>query len=74
MADELMLSRYLRDLGRELVSMVESTNPGDDVGYWHGRRMALYEVVSLMQMQAEAFGLSNADVGLDGIDPDRFLM
>jgi hypothetical protein len=74
MTDEHTLALYLRDLGREIAGLAESANPGDDQGYSHGRRMALYEVISLMQMQAEAFGLTAEDVGLAGIDPNRFLM
>jgi hypothetical protein len=73
-ADPDTLSRYLRDLASEIVAMAESTNPAEDAGFGHGRRMALYEVVSLMQTQAEAFGLSLDDVGLGGIDPNRFLV
>lgn len=33
--------------------------------------MAFYEVVGLMQNQAEVFGLTDADIGLDGVDPER---
>ena len=33
--------------------------------------MAYYEVLSLMLSQAEGFGLSPDDLGLDGFDPDR---
>jgi hypothetical protein len=39
-----------------------------------GRAMAYYEVVSLMHQQATAFGLPFADVGLQGINPDRDLL
>ena len=73
-ADADTLSRYLRDFASEVVAMAESTNPADDAGFGHGRRMALYEVVSLVLMQAATFGLPLDDVGLGGIDPSRFLM
>lgn len=36
--------------------------------------MAWHEIVSLMQQQAGAFGLTNEDVGLAGIDPERDLL
>src|SRR5438876_5838589 len=50
MVDERTLATYLRELAQEVLSMGESTNPEDDVGYWHGRRMTLYEVVPLLQV------------------------
>ena len=36
--------------------------------------MAYYEVLSLMQQQAEAFDLPLNDLGLSGLDPDRELI
>ena len=32
------------------------------------------EVVSLMQQQADAFGLPHSDLGLEGIDPENDLL
>ena len=71
---------YLIDLGvlvkemavsvREEVKQAGSTT--DD--YLLGRKMALYEVISLMRHQAWAFGLPMDDVGLGDFDPDRDLL
>lgn len=36
--------------------------------------MAYYEVLSLMQQQATAFGLAVSDVGLDVFNADRDLL
>jgi hypothetical protein len=36
--------------------------------------MAYYEVLSLMQSQAEAFQLPLNDLALSGLDPDRDLL
>jgi hypothetical protein len=63
------VSNYLRDLGREVVEPVSHTS--DDVAFELGRRTALYEVVTLMMNQAVAFGLTDEDVGLLGVDPER---
>jgi hypothetical protein len=39
-----------------------------------GRLMACNEIISLMQQQAVAFGLSLEEISLDGIDPDNDLV
>jgi len=70
---------YLLDVGREVRESAEEAKrdadvaEGDDRLFAQGRAMAYYEVVSLMH-QATAFGLPFADVGLQGIDPDRDLL
>jgi hypothetical protein len=46
----------------------------DDRGIALGRLMAMHEVISLMQQQANAFGLDAKDIGLDGISPERDLV
>ncbi len=33
--------------------------------------MAYYEVISLMQQQAEAFGIPLTDINLEGLDPEK---
>ena len=40
---------------------------GDD--FQRGQQFAYYRVLSLMQQQAEAFGLDLQDLSLDGLDP-----
>jgi hypothetical protein len=68
---------YLGDLGyliRELA--VESKRVATDkqtdfaVGYMAG----FHRVVSLMQQQADAFGIPLTDLALDGFDPDSELV
>ncbi len=71
---------YLLDLGREVREGAETakndaaTATGDDRQFEQGRLMAYYEVVSLMQQQANAFDLPLPDLVLDGINPDRDLI
>lgn len=73
-------SLYLRDLGvliKEIALRAKQeavTASEADRGVALGRLMAMHEVVSLMQQQADAFGLDLKDVGLDGIRPDRDLV
>lgn len=72
---------YLRDLGdlvKELAQAAkaerDASPAGEDRAYAQGRLMALHEVVSLMQQQADAFGLSHRDLRLDNVDPERDLL
>ena len=73
-------AHYLRDLGflvREAaVKAREEAHDDEDKGreWRQGRKSAYMEVVSLMQQQAEAFGLPLSDLALDGIDPENDLM
>lgn len=68
---------YLRDLGylireRALKAKEEArSEPGD---FARGQLMAFYEVVSLMQAQADAFEIPFEQLSLDGVDPDRDLI
>ena len=75
--NETTHSHYLRDLGQELVDLAraaaaEACKEYD--AFAVGRAFGLYEIVSLMQQQALAFGLPLSDVALDGVDPDRDLL
>jgi uncharacterized membrane protein YccC len=73
-------ANYLRDLGYLVREAGEEakTSAGsaaeDDRQFQHGRLMAYYEVLSLMQQQAVAFDLPLQDLALDGLDPDRDLL
>jgi len=73
-------ANYLLDVGRELRESAEAAKreadaaAGDDQPFSLGRSSAYYEVISLMHQQAIAFGLPLAEVGLQGIDPDRDLL
>ena len=72
---------YLRDLGTmikeraiEARKAKESDGPSSHDGFNLGRLMAFHEVVSLMQQQASAFGVSFEEIGLGDIDPERDLL
>ena len=73
-------AHYLRDLGylvREAAEKAKADAASateEDRAFQNGRSMAYYEVASLMQQQAEAFGISLHDLALDGFDPDRDLL
>jgi len=47
---------------------------GPDYDYADGLLMAYHEVISLMQQQAEAFGIPLALVKLDDINPETELL
>jgi len=73
-------ANYLRDLGQLVRERGErakkeatSAAPEDKI-FQQGRLMAYYEVLSLMQQQAEAFDLALNDLGLSGLDPDSDLI
>ncbi len=71
---------YLADLGSLLRDMAFKAKAdrdeaeGEERVYLEGRLMAFVEVISLMQQQAEAFQLQHADLGLEGVDPERELL
>jgi hypothetical protein len=60
----------LMDLARTAKADADQTGDPFD----RGRAMGLYEAVSLVVLQADAFGLDRGDVVLRGIDPDRDLL
>ncbi len=68
---------YLRDLGQQLREYAlqakkqadEGGRSDFDCGYLSG----FHRVISLMQQQAESFGISLVELGLDGIDADTDL-
>lgn len=67
---------YLYDLGRELVVLAkriqsEPQLTGDE--FQSGRRFAVYEVLSIMKEQAVAFNMTEAQIGLEGIDIESLL-
>jgi hypothetical protein len=69
---------YLRDLGDELRRRAEGAaaeaRADRHDAFLQGQASAFYSVVSLMQQQAEAFGLPIRDVRLDGLDAERDLL
>ena len=68
----LDLGRHVRDAGTAAKSDAESASE-DDRQFQQGRRMAYYEVLSLMEQQATAFNLPLRDLALDGFDAERDL-
>ena len=80
MIDE-QASNYLRDLGdlvkfsaRTARQRRDSSSTEADRTFEAGRLTAYYEVVSLMQQQAAAFGIGLTQLSLDDVDPDRDLL
>jgi hypothetical protein len=67
---------YIYDLGQELVSLakrIESEAQGPEDPFQRGRLFAIYEVLSLMNQQAETFGLTTNQIGLEGFDIEKLL-
>ena len=74
---EDIYKRFNKDLGLLIKEMAfESRDKAKDtqtdfaIGYMAG----FHRIVSLMQQQAEAFGIPVEDIGLDGIDANRDLV
>ncbi len=72
---------YISDLGAVLKQKAReaktATEAAQDVGqadYELGTLMAYHEVISLMQQEADSFGIDRAVVGLDDIDPETDLL
>lgn len=66
---------YLKDLSlllkeKALDAKRMAKDPSDN-GFAMGRAMAFYEMLSLMQQQADVFGLDYASIGIDDIRPDH---
>ena len=67
----------LADVCRELLekakaAKADAAHPASD--YEKGRHFALYEVISLLVQQADAFGIDRAAIGLESVDPERDLL
>lgn len=65
------------DVSRELVdkaktAKAEAARSGSE--YDKGRHFALYEVISLLIQQADAFGVERKAIGLAEVDPERDLL
>lgn len=69
----LMLSDVSRELlDKAKAAKAEAAQSGSD--YDKGRHFALYEVISLLAQQADAFGIDRMAIGLAGVDPERDLL
>jgi hypothetical protein len=72
---------YLRDLGylvreagEQTTGEVAGAKTPEDTTFEKGRQMAYVEVLSLMQQQADAFGIPVEELCLDGLDPENDLL
>jgi hypothetical protein len=75
--DDNAVKLMLLDVSRDLIERTKAareefkrTKSERDMG----RHLALYEVMSLLVHEAEAFGIDKAAIGLDGLNPDRDLL
>ncbi|HEX8705449.1 MAG TPA: hypothetical protein VF815_41835 [Myxococcaceae bacterium] len=70
---------YLKDLvqlakERARAAKLEASNASDDErAFRNGVLMGWYSIISMMQSQANAFGIPTQSLGLDDIDPDSDL-
>lgn len=65
---------YLHDLGQELVLLARRIQSEFQISkdpFQRGRRFAIYEVLSLMSQQAEAFGLPANQIGIEGFEIEK---
>ena len=72
---------YLLDLGQlikqkalESKESKEASTGKPNHDFEVGRLMAFHEIVSLMQQQAEAFGIALDEIALGDLDPERDLL
>lgn len=75
--DMTVYQDYLRDLGIIIKEMAfEAKKKANDSGtdFFIGYMAGFHRIVSLMQQQAESFGIPFEHIGLDGIDADEDLV
>jgi hypothetical protein len=68
---------YLHDLGlliKEMALEAKETARTTESDFAVGYMAGFHRVVSLMQQQAEAYGIPLKELALDGIDPDSELV
>tara|TARA_R110002111_G_C5993523_1_gene372282 strand:+ start:3046 stop:3276 length:231 start_codon:yes stop_codon:yes gene_type:complete len=68
---------YLKDLGlliKEQALAAKARQSASEDAYDLGYRMAYYEIVSLMQSQANAFGIPLSDISLSDIEAEKDLL
>ncbi|WP_259779846.1 hypothetical protein [Aestuariispira ectoiniformans] len=68
---------YLKDLGlliKDLALEAKTQSVEKSTDFSIGYMAGFHRVVSLMQQQAETFGISMEDIGLENIDPDKELV
>ena len=75
--DMTLYEGYLHDLGvliKEMALEAKQTAKHTESEFAIGYMAGFHRVVSLMQQQAEAFGIPLKNLALDGIDPDSELV
>ena len=68
---------FLHDLGillKEMALEAKQTAEYSQTDFAVGYMAGFHRVISLMQQQAEAFGIPLQELALDGIDPDAELV
>lgn len=73
---------YLHDLGLDIKeralaakqSLLKTTKGSEEHSVQFGRMVAFNEVISIMQQNADGFGIPLRELGLDDIVPDRDLI
>jgi len=75
------IENYSSDLGcliaekaREAKVALDTATETSEIDYRQGYLMAYHEVVSLMQQQADIFGIERHALGLEDIDPENELL
>jgi hypothetical protein len=81
MKDDDTVKNYLYDLGGlikeyALAAVAEREKQSDGAAqeFYDGYVQGFHRVVSLMQQQAQAFGIDLKDLQLEGVEPDRDLV
>ena len=68
---------YCLDLGtlvRETAMDARERHQKQNTDFSSGYLMGMYRIITLMQQQAEAFGMPLEAINLDGLDPDEDLI
>ncbi len=62
---------FLKDVIDEISSKYQNNTFKEESDLQKGYNFAIYEVISLLIQQSEAFGLDKKEIGLDNIDAER---
>jgi hypothetical protein len=62
---------FIKDLVCIIKEMLQETKKSQDNQFETGRHFAFYEILSLIEQQAIAFGYDKNDIGMDSFNPDN---
>lgn len=62
---------FLKDLINEIYDKYQNNTFPKDSDLQKGYDFAIYEIMSLIIEQSEAFGVEKEEIGLEGIDAER---